>query len=290
MKLQTRFGSVLADILIYLFLAGVLCAFVYPFVYVVSSSISHPGALLRGEVRLLPVQLDFTAYRAVIAQPLMARAFLNSVLYTVGRGLLALVLLSPMAYALSHPKLRGKGILVGLLIVTMLFHPGMIPEYLTIRAVGLYDTRWAMIVPQVFRFWYVILLRTSFASVPEELRESAYLDGASEWTVFIRIIMPLSKPVLATVGLFASVAAWNDFFNALLFLRSRVLWPMTVILRNVVLSSTMPDVEGLAGQEMGLVVQAQMAIIVVSVIPIVCVYPLLQRHFTKGIMLGSVKG
>jgi len=290
MRYRSDFRSAVVDILIITILTLALAAWLYPFIFVISSSISHPGALLQGRVRLFPVDLDFTAYRTVIAQPLMGKAFLNSVIYTTGRSVLALVLLAPLAYALSHKALKGKGILVGLLLVTMLFHAGIIPNFLTVQALGLIDTRWAMILPQLFQFWYVILLRTSFAGIPEDLKESAYLDGAEEWTVFTKIVLPLSKPILVTVGLFAAVAAWNDFFSALLYLQDRVYWPLTIILRNFVLSMSIPDIQGFGGQEMGLVIQAQMAIIVVSAIPMVALYPVLQRYFTKGIMIGAVKG
>ncbi len=293
MKYKMGLGGVAVSVLIYGALVAALCVWLYPLIYIVSSSISSWEALEQGQVRLLPVGLEFSSYRFIVAQGPMVRAFFNSVLYSSSRALLTLAVLAPLAYALSEKKLRGKGVLTGLLLVTMLFGAGMIPTYMVVRWVGLLDTRWAIIIPQLFSFWYVILLRTSFASTPEELKESAYIDGASNWTVFTKIILPLSKPILATIGLFAGVRAWNDFFSPLLYLQSKEYWPLTIVLRNVVMLATFPQGEiGDASmyESAGFWIQSQMAVIVVNIVPILIVYPFLQRYFTKGIMLGAVKG
>ena len=286
-------GGIAFSVMVYAALSVALVAWLYPLLFILSSSMSDWIALEQGRVRLLPVGLEFSSYQFIIAQKPMVRAFLNSALYAASRALLTLALLAPLAYALSEPKLRGRNVLTILLLVTMLFGAGMIPMYMVVRWVGLLNSRWAVIIPQLFSFWYVILLRTSFASIPAELKESAYIDGASNWTVFSRIVLPLSKPILATIGLFAGVRAWNDFFSPLLYLQDKEFWPLTIVLRNVVMLATFP--QGEAGdasmyESAGFWIQAQMAVIVINILPVLVVYPFLQRYFTKGIMLGAVKG
>ena len=293
MKYKMGWGEVAVSVLIYGTLVTALFIWLYPVIYIVSSSISDWAALVHGDVRFLPVGLEFSSYKFIVAQGPMVRAFFNSVFYSVSRALLTLALLAPLAYALSDKKLRGKRVLTILLLVTMLFGAGMIPTFMVVRWAGLLDTRWAIIIPQLFSFWYVILLRTSFASVPEELKESAYIDGASNWTVFTKIMLPLSKAILATIGLFAGVRAWNDFFSPLLYLQSKVYWPLTIILRNVVMLATFPQGGGADAsmyESAGFWIQSQMAVIVVNIVPILIVYPFLQRYFTAGIKLGAVKG
>ena len=293
MKYKMGCGGIAFSVLVYAALTAALVAWLYPLIFILSSSMSEWIALEQGQIRLLPVGLEFSSYQFIIAQKPMVRAFFNSVLYSASRAVLTLAFLTPLAYALSERKLRGRNFLTILLLITMLFGAGMIPMYMIVRWVGLLNTRWAIIIPQLFSFWYVILLRTSFASIPDELKESAYIDGASNWTVFTRIVLPLSKPILATIGLFAGVRAWNDFFSPLLYLQDKVFWPLTIVLRNVVMLATFP--QGEAGdasmyESAGFWIQAQMAVIVINILPILIVYPFLQRYFTKGIMLGAVKG
>lgn len=293
MKHKMGFGGIAFSVGVYIALTLALVVWLYPLLFILSSSISDWLALEQGRVRLLPVGLEFSSYQFIIAQKPMVRAFFNSAFYSASRALLTLALLAPLAYALSERKLRGRNFLTVLLLITMLFGAGMIPMYMVVRWAGLLNTRWAIIIPQLFSFWYVILLRTSFASIPDELKESAYIDGASNWTVFSRIVLPLSKPILATIGLFAGVRAWNDFFSPLLYLQDKEFWPLTIVLRNVVMLATFP--QGEAGeadmyQSAGFWIQAQMAVIVINIVPVLIVYPFLQRYFTKGIMLGAVKG
>jgi putative aldouronate transport system permease protein len=292
MAYREKFSDRLFNFIAQIFLGLCLVVWLFPFVHVVVSSISRPLALLQGKVSFWPVGLDFTSYHVLLTNSAVVRSFLNSVFYSAGRGLLTLALLSPMAYALSHKELRGKGFFTGFILVTMLFSAGMIPRYIVVRALGLYDTRWAMVVPLLFSAYYVFLLRTNFSVVPEEIMESAYLDGANDWTVFARIVLPLSKPIISTIGLFAAVAGWNDFFSALLYLNNTKLWPLTVILRNFVMLATMPETFAFVDptEGPGLIIQAKMTVIVVSVIPIVMVYGFIQKYFAKGIMVGAVKG
>ena len=292
MAKREKLGDRLFSLVIHVFLGLSLVVWLVPFVHVLVSSISRPLALLQGRVILWPVGVDFTSYRLLFTNSVIVRSFFNSMLYSASRSLLTLAILSPMAYALSHKELLGKGFITGLILVTMLFSAGMIPRYIVVRTLGLYDTRWAMFVPLLFSAYYVFLLRTNFSAVPEEIRESAYIDGASDWTIFVKIMLPLSKPILSTIGLFAAVAGWNDFFSALLYLNDKTLWPLTVILRNFVMLATMPDIMALVDpvEGPGLILQAKMAVIIVSVVPIVSVYPFIQKYFAKGIMLGAVKG
>ena len=292
MKNRQGFASTLFDVVLHGVLGLALCAWLFPLMHVISSSISRPGAIASGGVTLFPVGLDFTSYRVLFETGIVPRAFLNSVVYTVGRGFMTLAVLAPMAYAMSHRALWGKTFFTGFILVTMLFSAGMIPRYIVVRALKIFDSRWAMILPLMFSAYYVFLMRTNFAAVPEELKESAHLDGASDWMVFWRIVLPVSRPILSTIGLFAAVGGWNDFFSALIYLNDKTLWPLTVILRNLVLIMSMPFMHDLVDpvEGRGLIIQAQMAIIVVSIVPIVSVYPFIQKYFAKGIMLGAIKG
>ena len=293
MKHRMGCGGIAFSVVVYTALSAALVVWLYPLFFILSSSVSDWIALEQGRVRLLPVGLEFSSYQFIIAQKPMVRAFFNSALYSGSRAVLTLMVLAPLAYALSERKFRGRDFLTILMLITMLFGAGIIPMYMVVRWVGLLNTRWAIIIPQLFSFWYVILLRTSFASIPDELKESAYIDGASNWTVFSRIVLPLSKPILATIGLFAGVRAWNDFFSPLLYLQDKVFWPLTIVLRNVVMLATFPQGEGGDAdmyQSAGFWIQAQMAVIIINILPVLIVYPFLQRYFTRGIMLGAVKG
>ena len=181
MRYKMGFGGMAFSVGVYIALTLALVVWLYPLLFILSSSISDWLALEQGQVRLLPVGLEFSSYQFIIAQKPMVRAFFNSAFYSASRALLTLALLAPLAYALSERKLRGRNFLTVLLLITMLFGAGMIPMYMVVRWAGLLNTRWAIIIPQLFSFWYVILLRTSFASIPDELKESAYIDGASNW-------------------------------------------------------------------------------------------------------------
>jgi multiple sugar transport system permease protein/putative aldouronate transport system permease protein len=247
--------------------------------------ISDAGGLV-----LLPRGIDLTAYRAIFSGGVVTRALGVSVFITVVGTGLSLLVSCLLAYAISrsHFVLARPVLLV--VLIGMLFSPGIIPVYLVVKQTGLLDSLWALIIPTMVSGFNVIVLRSFFQGIPEELTESATIDGASEWTIFSRIVMPLSKAVLAVIGLFYAVGYWNSFFSALLYIDDAANWPMQLVLRTYVVNDTAMGQADIGLEQMPPQSSLQMAILVVSMVPILIVYPFLQRHFAKGVLTGAVKG
>lgn len=272
----------------------VLCGLVLlPFVGVVSTSISSPDHVLRnGGFVMVPDGFHLDAYRTVLSGGVVTRATVVSLLVTGVGTTLSLAATALLGYALSRRGAFGMRFALLLVLGSLLFAPGMIPVYLTVRSLGLIDSYWALIVPSMVSAFNVVVVRAFFAGIPAELYESARLDGASEWQVFSRIALPLSKAVLAVVGLFYAVGYWNAFFNGLLYLNDAAKWPLQLVLRTYVQQGTALSSADVAAASEALPPQQslQMAILVISLVPILCVYPFVQRHFTKGVLTGAVKG
>ncbi len=272
----------------------VLCGFVvFPFVGVVSTSLSSSDHVLRnGGFVMVPDGIHLDAYRAVLSGGVVTRATVVSLLVTTVGTAMSLAATAMLGYALSRSRAFGMRPMLLLVLGSLLFAPGMIPVYLTVRSLGMIDSYWALIIPTMVSAFNVVVVRAFFSGIPAELYESARIDGASEWQVFSRIALPLSKAVLAVVGLFYAVGYWNAFFNGLLYLNDAAKWPLQLVLRTYVqqgaaLSAT--DV-GAASEALPPQQSLQMAILVISLVPILCVYPFVQRHFTKGVLTGAVKG
>lgn len=272
----------------------VACALVIiPFLGIVSTSVAPADQVTNaGGFVLLPREIDLTAYRSILSGGVVSRALLISILVTGVGTALSLVLTAMLAWALSRRGTVGNRAMLLLVLVSLLFSPGMIPTYLVVRQLGLIDSLWALIIPTAVSAFNVIVVRAFFANLPEELIDAARIDGATEWQIFRRIALPLSRAVLAVVGLFYGVGYWNAFFNALLYINDAAKWPLQMVLRTYVVNGT-----EMGASEMGTVVEhapqqttIQMAILVISIIPIVIVYPFLQRHFAKGVLTGAVKG
>ena len=270
----------------------------YPFMHVFSVSISDSDHVARGVVGMLPVfPISFDGYEVVFQQEQILRAYVNTIVYTVTGTIAVLLICSIGAYPLSIRTLKGRTFFGLLFSLTMILPSGMIPAFLLIKGLGMLDTIWALIIPPVFNFWFIVLLRTNFASVPDTLRESARMDGANEWTILFRIILPLSKPILATVGLFAAVAQWNSFFAPLLYLIDAAKFPLQILLHKVVLqnymdSAQLRDLAHYQGISLGpgFLAKVRMATVIVAIGPIILVYPFVQKYFVKGALVGSVKG
>lgn len=290
--IKSGFSDYLLDIIVYTVMIFILIVMTYPFLYVISTSISNPSAVTRGEVTIIPKGFNTGAYRAILSHGLLGSSYMNTVLYSVTGMLAVLVITSLTAYPLSLAKLRTAGFITKLFVFTMFFSGGMIPTFLIVKAVGIMNTRFAVVLPTVVSAWNVLVMRSFFRSIPDSLHESAYLDGANDFTVYARIVMPLSKAVLATIGLFAFVGYWNDFFAALLYLSDIKKYPLQMILRLILLSSEITRTESESARELvNMSTQSvKSAIIVVAIFPIMCVYPFVQKYFVKGVMLGAVKG
>lgn len=286
------FSDHLLDAVVYFVMIFILIVMTYPFLYVIATSISDPSAVTRGEVTIIPKGFSTGAYKAILSHGLLGSSYMNTVLYSVSGMLAVLLFTSLTAYPLSLGKLRTAGLISKLFVFTMFFSGGMIPTFLIVKAVGIMNTRFAVVLPTVVSAWNVLVMRSFFRTIPDSLHESAYLDGANDFVVYARIVMPLSKAVLATIGLFAFVGYWNDFFAALLYLSDIGKYPLQMILRLILLSSEITRTESESARElMNMSTQSvKSAIIVVAIFPIMCVYPFVQKYFVKGIMIGSVKG
>ncbi|MCM3699511.1 carbohydrate ABC transporter permease [Paenibacillus macerans] len=281
------------DWLVYLIAAVIIVIVLYPLLFVVSASFSDPAKVLGGEVWLLPKGVTLDAYANILDNDKIWRGYANSILYTAVGTFVNIVMTLLAAYPLSRPDLPLRKGLMLIVTLTMFFSGGLIPAYLLVKDLGMVDTMWALIVPGAISTYNLIVMRTYFqSSIPWELQEAAHMDGCSNWRLLVSIILPLSKPILAVMVLFYAVGHWNSFFNALIYIRSEELYPLQLVLREILLISQSDAVDGLVGMEdkVLLAESIKYAVIIVSSLPVLIMYPFVQRHFVKGVMIGSIKG
>ena len=279
-------------VLNFIFMGAIVAATLYPMLYVFGVSFSSPNAVMRGEVGLLPVGFTTQSYELVINDRAFWTGYRNTILYTVVGTAIAMATTILAAYPLSKKWLRGNSILMNLFLFTMFFNGGLIPNFLFIRSLGLMSTIWAIVLPLAINPFYMIIMRAFFQSLPESLEEAAEIDGLNPLRILTTIVLPLSKPILATVGLFYAVFFWNDWFRPLIFLNDSRMQPVTLYLRNMVMGQQLAAQQGQvsdAGSELVSETLKSASILLVSV-PIICLYPFVQRYFVKGILIGSVKG
>ena len=265
----------------------------YPLYYVLITSISNGMMVMQGKVRLYPIGVTFDSYKSITSDPQLFRSLWNSVLYTVVGTLINIIMSCLCAFPLSRRTFSGKKFFTGMIVVTMFFSGGMIPSYLVVKELGLMDTMWAIVLPVAINTYNMIIIRTSFQSLPESLFESAQLDGANDFTILFRIALPLSKAVLATMVLFYSVSHWNSYFSAMLYLDSKDKYPLQIILRNKLISGLFSEEASQSGGSTSFTVTdstLRAAVIMFTTLPILVVYPFVQKYFVKGVMIGSVKG
>lgn len=277
------FGAVVAIVL-------ALCgaAALFPMLYVVSVSLTPISEVLKnGGFILIPRHVTFSAYEKLLNESGMLRAFGVTVFITAVGTLLNMAITVLMAYPLSRKLLPGRSPLLLMVVFTMLFGGGIIPTYLVVKAVGLLDSVWAMIIPNLVWSFNVLIVKSFLEQLPEELFESARIDGARDFRILWQIVMPLSIPVMLTVGLFYAVGHWNEFFQAIMYVTDRTEFPLQVIVREILMQTQQPleNAENMTPTE-----TLQMASVVLASLPIILVYPFLQKHFTKGMLLGSIKG
>jgi len=272
----------------------ICCAVVVmPFVAVISTSLAaQPQIDAAGGYVLWPDNPNLDAYRAIFANGVVTRALAVSIGITVVGTLLSLACTALLAYSLSRPGSFGAKPLLLVVLFTLLFSPGMIPSYLMVKQLGLLDSYWSLILPVLINGFNVIIVRSFFLDLPQDVLDSARIDGAGEFSTFVRIVLPLSKAVLAVTGLFYAVAYWNSFFSALLYINDTAKWPMQLVLRTYVVDNASIGAQSgdITGEFLPAPQSLQMAILVTSIVPILVVYPFLQRHFAKGILVGAVKG
>lgn len=280
------------DFLIYLLLILLSISFLYPIANQFALSISDAGQLGWQRVSVVPVGFDTDSYRALLSNDAILRYYVNTVKYAAVGTIIMLGATALMAYPLTFRELRGRKLVMILLVITMFFSGGLVPYYLLVLALGLVDTIWALVLPNAIAAWNVIIFRTFFRTVPGALRESAHIDGAGHFLVLFRIVLPLSKPLLATFVLFSLVGYWNDYFWALIFLRDQDKQPIQLFLRRILVLVDLADLENTSALQVfdnfsSRTVKA--AALIVTITPILCVYPFLQKYFTKGLFIGSLK-
>lgn len=265
----------------------------YPLLYVAFASISTPSRLMQHQgILLKPLGFELGSYKLVFRNPMIIKGYLNTIFIVfVGTGV-NIVMTALGAYVLSRKNVYWQKLFIFIIVFTMFFRGGMIPTYLLVKNLKLTDTLWALIVPNAISTYNMIIMRTSFLSIPESLEESARIDGAKDFTILFKIVIPLSLPVIAVMILFYGVGHWNSWFSAMIYLRKRELYPLQLILREILISSdTSQMITGVGTIDREPVTQTvKYATIMVATIPILCIYPFLQRYFVKGVMIGSLKG
>ncbi|MCY7784123.1 MULTISPECIES: carbohydrate ABC transporter permease [unclassified Bacillus (in: firmicutes)] len=287
---NTKAGRVF-DVCNILFLGGVGAITILPFLYIIAGSFATEAELAQRSFFIIPETFTLDAYKYVFSTPTFIRSMGVSIFITVVGTAVQLFFTFTMAYPLAKRHVKGRNLLLNLVIFSMLFSGGMIPTYLVVKSLGLLDTYWALILPMAINPFNLIIIKNFFQQLPRELEESAKIDGCSEIGVFWRIALPLSKPVIATFALFYAVGIWNDFFHALLYINDSAKWPLQMVLRQVTILSDLTATNGDTMQntvppEQGI----KLAVIVIATLPILAVYPFLQKHFAKGMLIGSVKG
>lgn len=284
------FNTVIVVLVVFL-----LAVTLYPLIYTFSMAISDPNEAARGHVYFLPKGLSFSAIQTVLKDKDVPRYYYNTIWYTVVGTVLGIITSCLAAYPLSRSEFKAKSFFSRFILFTMFFSGGMIPTYIVVtKYLGLYNNRWAIILPQLTTAWYVLVTKSFFEGLPKEIAESARLDGASEYRIFAQLYIPLSKPVLAVLALYYAVSYWNGYFQAMLYLGKKELQPLALYVRSVVIQNSVAalgnaavdlDADALLSS-----IQIKYAVIVVSVLPMLLIYPFLAKNLEKGILIGSVKG
>lgn len=291
---QSR-GDRTVEWMIYAALALVSVVVLYPVFFVGIASISNPENVMRGEVWLWPKNLSLVGYERLFANSELMKGYGNTLLYTVAGTMLNLVMTIAAAYPLSRSDFRGRTFFTILIVFTMFFSGGMIPTYLLIKDLGMLDTFWVMIIPSALSVWNMLIMKTFFQnSIPKEIQEAAFMDGCSNMKVLLRIVLPLSGPVLAVMVLFYAVGHWNSYFNALIYLSDRDKYPLQLFLREILVQGQMQEMVDISDDSLARSMMDAEAIkyaaVIITNLPMLILYPFLQKYFIKGVMIGAVKG
>lgn len=295
-----RDKSIAATVIIYIVVALMAFVCVYPMYFVLITSLSDPQYAQQMNVYWWPKSesgLFLGSYQRLVTDTTMWKAYLNTITYTIIPTVLMLVTCCLCAYPLTSPKLVGKKFVNIFILIPMYFGGGLIPTFLLMTKLGLYDNIWAVIIPASFSIWYIILTRTYFASIPEEMREAAKIDGANNYQCMFQIYIPNAKSILAVIAIYTLVARWNAWYDAMIYIPNTDLQPLQLYLRRVLIDQTVDLTQALSAADMEELVLKQMSndqlkfsMIIFTTLPILCAYPFLQRYFIKGVMVGSLKG
>jgi putative aldouronate transport system permease protein len=289
MKVYRTRGSIIFDFVVNLLMLLTILSCLVPFIYILSLSVSSPAAIINNEVFLWPKGINFESYKSIFTYPNFFNAYKNTLIYTVFGTLISLLLIVLFAYPLSKTYLKGNKVLMKVVVFSMFFTGGLIPNYLLISYLHLTNTIWAMLIPFAINPFNLILMINFFKSISNELEEAALIDGLNYFGILWKIILPLSQAGLATVGLYTAVFFWNDWFNGLIYLKSSQ-FPVMLFLRNIVNGTSMVGDAAGAVDKSTIGISIKGAVIIVTTLPIIAIYPFLQKYFVKGVMIGAVKG
>ena len=292
-KVRKSTGDRIVDVIIYVALGLIALSTVLPFLYVVAGSFATEKELTEKAFFIIPTQVSLNAYQYAIRTANILRGLKNSIILTIMGSVMCMLFSLSFAYPLSKMHFRGRNWIMNLVIVTMLFSGGMIPSYMVINAYGLYDTYWALVLPALINPFNMVIIKKFFTGLPVELDEASYMDGANDLQIFTKVALPLSKPVIASISLFYGVGFWNDYFNSMIYLQTAEKFPIQIQLRSIILlsstfSDAMMDFYDMNGAPPDKAVK--MACTVIATVPVLCIYPFVQKYFTKGVMVGAVKG
>ena len=280
------------DVFNVIFLAAVAAVTILPFIYVLACSFATEKEILEKPFFIIPSEFQFESYKYIFSSATLPRAFVNTVYITIVGTIIALFFNITLAYPLAKQRIMGRNVILSLITFTLVFGGGMIPTFLVIKGLGLIDSLWSLMLPGAISTWNLIIIKNFFQGIPAELEEAAKIDGAGDMRVLWQIVLPLSKPMLATFALFYAVGFWNSYTSTLLYINEMDKWTLQIMLRQIIMLAN----GAIDGSEYDETVarppseSVQMAVIVFGTLPILCVYPFLQKHFTKGVMVGAIKG
>ncbi|WP_313638264.1 carbohydrate ABC transporter permease [Paenibacillus sp.] len=285
-------GSRTFDAFNILFMIGLIFVTFYPLYHIFVVSISDGHSVLRGEVNIWPIRPNLDTYRLLLHDSAIIRSYGNTILYTTVGTFVNVCFTILCAYPLSKKEFHGRSFFTLMIVFTMFFSGGLIPSYLLVQKLNMINTMWALIVPGAISAWNMIVMRTFFQGIPNELFEAARIDGAQELLVLWRIVLPLSLPIIATISMFYAVGHWNSFFPALIYLDEKAKYPVQILLRNMVVMGQMSEQsQELSGPYAGVTsTNIKYAVIMIVIAPIIAIYPFIQKYFIKGVMIGSLKG
>lgn len=293
-KRQVTYNDLIFNIILYGISAFILLIVVYPLYFIIIASFSNPTEVANGHVWFVPSQFTVDGYKEILRHGELWMGYRNTIVYTALGTVIGLAVNIPAAYALSRKDLVGRRFFTLYFVFTMFFGGGLIPTYFTIRNFGLYDTIWVMVLPFSVAVYHIIIARTFFdSSLPQGILDAAMIDGCGNLRFFFQIALPLSKAVLAVIALYTAVGQWNAYFNALVYIRTEELKPLQLVVRNILITNqAMAGTgDGLAAQEARRLSELmKYAVIIVTTVPIMCVYPFVQKYFSQGVMIGAIKG
>lgn len=273
-----------------LLLSLVFIVTVYPIVYIIAVSFSDSGYILQNKVILWPRGFNIEAYKEILSSTRIPKAYLNTILYTTVGTFINLLMTALAAYPLSRPDFFGRKFFMVMIVLTMFLTGGMIPTYLIVQKLGLLDSMWAIVIPNAIWTIELLILKSFFENLPDSMRESALIDGASELRILFNIVLPLSKPALASIGLFYFMGHWNSYFIPMIYLNDSSLHPLQVVLRNMLMNTELQNANSAIERNLLTPEALKNATIFITMIPVLIIYPFAQKYFAKGVMLGSEKG